>query len=225
MKEHNLDKDYQELLALEILNHFSEIKIENFKKGESPDWHNIVKSIGIEVVNVDLSRKFFADLKHFDINNIKNIKKFNKKYKENGGTIISKKTAKCIGIKSSSFSFNDSVYLLPVYDDNFKNVNKEIKIKLEKLKNYKDFKDNRLLAFAYNIVHYYKELDIELKELIELCENYEKKFNIIYVCLLDQLIIFDLVKNKYTTKMFQEPNYDGLIWKAYEGVRKNCLQK
>ncbi|MCI8486992.1 MAG: hypothetical protein HFJ20_08115 [Clostridia bacterium] len=214
--EHDLEKKYYEKLALKLLKYTLDIDITNFKDKEEPDWHNDKDSVGIEVTIVDESLRFYRELEKVDKVDANKVKKFNKRYIKNGGRIITKKEADCMGLECS-FKFNDNyVYIIPAYDNNFENINKAIKNKTEKLNNnYKLFKQNGLFIFSH--IRTRKELfKEELNEIIKIQSKSEKKFDFIYICLTDCIVIFDLKNNVCNVKEFDKNKFNNIAFEISE---------
>lgn len=206
--KHDLEKKYYEQLALKILEFVVYIDVANLKNKEEPDWHNDKDSVGIEITIADESLRFYRELEKVDKVDTNKVKKFNKRYIRNGGRVITKQEAYCIGIECS-FKFNNNyVYIIPAYDNNFENINKAIKNKTEKLnKNYKLFNQNNLFVFSH--IRTRKELfQEELNEIIEIESKFEKKFNFIYICLTDCIAIFDLENKVYDVKEFNISKFE-----------------
>ena len=197
---HNSDKDFFESLALNVINKYDYLKIDNFLHKDSPDWQNSINSIGIEVTRDERGKKFWADLKNVDKPIPDNkINKFNNKFEKNGGRVISLKQAKIIFQNDSlkdSFGFNDNYfYIIPVYEDNFDMINEIIEKKSKRLNDkYKTFKSNRLFIFT-PILASEEMVNKELENISIIQDKYNINFDIIYICLINELYIFDLQNN------------------------------
>lgn len=200
--DHDNEKKYFELLALMLLKEYTKIDINNFENKEEPDWQDEKNGVGIEVTNTNEGRQFWEELekvkKPVPDNKIKN---FNKRFEKNGGRVIPQELAKIIfgeNHSKDSFGFNEKYfYIIPCYNDDFSTVNKSISIKTLKLnKNYNlNIKDNRLFIFTPILVT--KEmLENELTVILKKQDEFEKKFNVIYICLLSDLYIFNINKKK-----------------------------
>lgn len=198
---HNIEKKKFELFALSLLGRYANIDVKNFESKESPDWQDKVNSIGIEITQNDEGAKFWKDLEKVKrpVPDSK-IKKFNKKFLQNGGRIYDKKTAGIIfGNQDDGFGFSKNYYyIIPVYPDDFSEVNKSIECKLKKLNNNynPEISDNRLFVLSSSMVTR-DMVEEELKEMVTIQQEYKRKFSMVYVRLSEDLCIFDLVNLKW----------------------------
>ena len=210
--KHDEEKKYFEKFALNLLKEYKNIDISNFKDDEEPDWQDEKNSTGIEVTRDSVGTKFWADLEKVKDKKIsdKKVKEFNKRFKANGGRILDKKTASIIGIEECSFGYNNNfVYIIPSYNNSFDRINIIIKEKTEKLNaHYKEtIQDNRLFIFSPMLIN--KEMADE--ELIEMKNNqikFNRNFNIIFVCILQEIYTFDLIKNEWNAIKMDEMEFN-----------------
>lgn len=222
--EHNLEKEYYEQLALNLLESILRIDVSNFDDYEEPDWQNDKDSIGIEITRDDESLKFYKELENVDKVNTVEVEKFNKRYRKNGGTVMTKGEAKSIGIEGGS-EFNENyVYIIPSYNNNFDDINNKIKNKIKKLNNnYKLFKQNNLFIFSH--IRTKKELfKEELDKIIEI-QSENNKFDFIYICLTDCIVTFDLNNKIYNVKEFDKSKFNDIALKAREEVKKRSSKR
>lgn len=224
MKEHGSEKKYFEKFAINLLERYINMDISNFKLFEEPDWQDELKNIGIEVTRDSIGTKFWADIEKVEGKKIpdKDLKKFNSKFKANGGRIITKELASIIGIEKCSFGFNDKyVYIIPSYTDGFERINKIIINKTKKLnKNYEEkINDNRLFVFSPILVKG-KMAEEELNEIIRIQKEYNRNFNIIYVCILHEIYIFNMLENKYDMIEMNEIEFNKISRQSSEDIRE-----
>ena len=171
---HDDKKKYFELFALKILKEYQNVEIEKLIHDEKPDWQDINNSIG---------------------------EKFNKRFRKNGGRVIPIEQARIIfndKDKKDSFRFNEKYfYIIPVYNDDFSEINRSLKEKLKKLNEiYKEMNDNRL--FIFSPIYANKEMiENELQNIINIQNDKKRKFDIVYVCLLHELLVFNLNENDW----------------------------
>ncbi len=200
---HDDEKDYFELFALKILKEYQNVEIDKLIHDEKPDWQDISNSMGIEITRNSTGTQFWSELEKVKkpIPD-KNIEKFNKRFRKNGGRVITIEEARIIyndkKIKDP-FGFNEKYfYIIPSYDDDFSIVNKSIKEKVRKLNDIysKNIKDNRLFIFS-PIFALEESFDNELQNIIKIQSEKKIKFNIVYVCLLHELIVFNINENSY----------------------------
>lgn len=222
MDIHDLEKKYFEKFALNLLERYMNINISNFKDCEEPDWQDELNSIGIEVTRDSIGTKFWADLEKVQGKKIpeKDLKKFNSKFKANGGRVITKKQASIIGIDKCSFGFNDKyVYIIPCYTDGFERINKIIDNKTRKLNNnYKQkINDNRLFIFSPILVKG-NMAEQELDEIIKIQKGKDRNFNIIYVCILHEIYIFDMLENKWNMVRMDKIEFDEISRKSSDEI-------
>ena len=137
-----------------------------------------------------------------DINNFENKEEPDWQDEKNSvGRVIPQELAKIIfgeNHSKDSFGFNEKYfYIIPCYNDDFSTVNKSISIKTLKLnKNYNlNIKDNRLFIFTPILVTM-EMLENELTIILKKQDEFERKFNVIYICLLSDLYIFNINKKK-----------------------------
>lgn len=222
MKKHDSEKKYFEKFALNLLEKYINISISNFKESEEPDWQDEFNNVGIEVTRDSIGTKFWADIEKVEGKKIpdKDLKKFNGKFKANGGRIITKELATIIGIEDCSFGFNDKyVYIIPSYKNGFERINEIIINKTKKLnKNYKEIiKDNRLFIFSPILVKG-KMAEEELNEIIKIQNEYNRNFNIIYVCILHEIYIFNMQTNKWNLIKMNEEEFNRISRKSSEEI-------
>lgn len=224
MKEHNSEKKYFERFAINLLKKYINIDISTFKNLEKPDWQDEFNSIGIEVTRDSIGTKFWADIEKVQGKKIadKDLKKFNSRFKANGGRIITKEIAFIIGIKKCSFGFNDRyVYIIPSYTDDFKRIDRIIVEKTKKLnKNYnKTISDNRLFVFSPILVN--REIvEEELVQMKNIQNEYDRRFNIIYVCTLYNIYIFNIKENKVGIVEMDKEEFNKISIKSSKEINK-----
>ena len=222
---HDDEKDYFELFALKILKEYQNVNIDKLINDEKPDWQDISNSIGIEITRNSTGTQFWNELEK--VNKPipdKNIEKFNKKFRRNGGRVITIEEARIIyndkGIKDS-FGFNEKYfYIIPSYDDDFSIVNKSIKEKVKKLNDIysKNIKDNRLFIFS-PIFALEENLDNELQSIITIQSDNKIKFNIVYVCLLHKLLVFNVKEKNWKCIQMDKEIFDKLSEEANKEVQ------
>ena len=199
---HDDKKKYFELFALKILKEYQNVEIEKLIHDEKPDWQDINNSIGIEITRNSIGTQFWSELEKVKkpIPD-KDIEKFNKRFRKNGGRVIPIEQARIIfndKDKKDSFRFNEKYfYIITVYNDDFSEINRSLKEKLKKLNEiYKEMNDNRL--FIFSPIYANKEMiENELKNIINIQNDKKRKFNIVYVCLLHELLVFNLNENDW----------------------------
>ena len=222
---HDDEKKYFELFALKILKEYQNVEIEKLIHNEKPDWQEINNSIGIEITRNSTGTQFWSELKKVKkpIPD-KNIEKFNKRFRKNGGRVITIEEARITyndkGIKDP-FGFNEKYfYIIPSYDDDFSIVNKSIKEKVKKLNDIysKNIKDNRLFIFS-PIFALEESFDSELQNIIKIQSEKKRKFNIVYVCLLHELIVFNVKENSYKCIQMDKEVFDRLSEEVNKEVK------
>ncbi len=199
---HDDKKKYFELFALKILKEYQNVEIEKLIHDEKPDWQDINNSIGIEITRNSIGTQFWSELEKVKKPILdKDIEKFNKRFRKNGGRVIPIEQARIIfndKYKKDSFRFNEKYfYIIPVYNDDFSEINRSLKEKLKKLNEiYKEMNDNRL--FIFSPIYANKEMiENELQNIINTQNDKKRKFNIVYVCLLHELLVFNLNENDW----------------------------
>lgn len=224
MKQHDYEKKYFERFAINLLKKYINIDISNFKDLEKPDWQDEFNSIGIEVTRDSVGTKFWADIEKVQGKKIadKDLKKFNNRFKANGGRIVTKQTASIIGIKQCSFGFNDRyVYIIPSYTDDFKRINEIIEDKTKKLNN--DYNetiiDNRLFVFSPILVNT-KMIEEELIQMENIQKEYDRKFNVIYVCILHEIYIFNIKESKVGILEMDEEEFNKISKESSKEINK-----
>ena len=199
---HDDKKKYFELFALKILKEYQNVEIEKLIHDEKTDWQDKNNSIGIEITRNSIGTQFWSELEK--VNKPipdKDIEKFNKRFRKNGGRVIPIEQARIIfddKDKKDSFRFNEKYfYIIPVYNDDFSEINRSLKEKLKKLNEiYKEMNDNRL--FIFSPIYANKEMiENELQNIINIQNDKKRKFNIVYVCLLHELLVFNLNENDW----------------------------
>jgi hypothetical protein len=203
--KHDYEKKYFEFLALKILKEYQNVNIEGLINEEKPDWQDISNSLGIEITRNSEGTQFWRALEKVKKPIAdKKIKEFNKRFKKNGGKVITIEDAKIIyndmQIKDY-FGFNEKYfYIIPSYDDNFSTVNKSIIDKIKKLNIIynKNIKDNRLFIFS-PIFAFDECFESEMKEIIKIQNEYTRKYNIVYICLLYRLLVFNFNENNWNS--------------------------
>lgn len=221
---HNLEKKYYEELAFNLLKAILDVDITNFNNYDRPDLQNVKDSIGIEVTRADESLGFYEQLERIDKVDADKTKQFNKKFIKNGGRVISKKEADCIGIECS-FKLNENyVYIIPCNNNNFEKINEVIENKIKKINNndnYKLFKQNDLFVFSH--IRTRKELfQGELNKITEIQSKFEKKFDFIYICLTNCIVIFNLKNNSYNIKKFDKNKYNNIAFEISEKIKSEA---
>lgn len=199
---HDDEKDYFEILALKILKEYQNTEIKKFIHDEKPDWQNLSDSIGIEITRNSIGTQFWSEIEQVKKKiPDKNIEKFNDRFRKNGGSVIPIEQARIIfknkDVKDS-FGFNDKyLYIIPSYNDDFSEVNISLNKKIKKLNMiYKEMQDNRL--FIFSPIYVNKEMiENELQNIINIQDDKKRKFNIVYVCLLHELLVFNLNENNW----------------------------
>ena len=199
---HDDKKKYFELFALKILKEYQNVEIEKLIHDEKPDWQDINNSIGIEITRNSIGTQFWSELEKVKKPILdKDIEKFNKRFRKNGGRVIPIEQARIIfndKYKKDSFRFNEKYFsIIPVYNDDFSEINRSLKEKLKKLNEiYKEMNDNRL--FIFSPIYANKEMiENELQNIINTQNDKKRKFNIVYVCLLHELLVFNLNENDW----------------------------
>ena len=220
---HDDEKKYFELFALKILKEYQNVEIEKLIHDEKPDWQDINNSIGIEITRNSIGTQFWSELEKVKkpIPD-KDIEKFNKRFRKNGGSVIPIEQARIIfndKDKKDSFGFNENFfYIIPVYNDDFSEVNRSLKEKLKKLNEiYKEMNDNRL--FIFSPIYANKEMiENELQNMINIQNEKKRKFNIVYVCLLHELLVFNLNENDWKCIQMDKEVFDRLSEEANKEV-------
>ena len=220
---HDDEKKYFELFALKILKEYQNVEIEKLIHDEKPDWQDINNSIGIEITRNSIGTQFWSELEKVKkpIPD-KYIEKFNKRFRKNGGSVIPIEQARIIfndKDKKDSFGFNEKFfYIIPVYNDDFSEVNRSLKEKLKKLNEiYKEMNDNRL--FIFSPIHATeKMIENELQNIIKIQSEKKRKFNIVYVCLLHELIVFNIKENSYKCIQMDKDVFNKLSEEANKEV-------
>lgn len=221
---HDDEKKYFELFALKILKEYQNVEIEKLIHDEKPDWQDINNSIGIEITRNSIGTQFWSELEKVKkpISD-KDIEKFNKRFRKNGGSVIPIEQARIIfndkEVKDS-FGFNDKyIYIIPSYNDDFSEINKSLTEKLKKLNDiYKEMRDNRLFIFS-PIYATEKMIENELQSIIKIQSEKKRKFNIVYVCLLHELIIFNIKENSYKCIQMDKEVFDRLSEEANKEIK------
>lgn len=185
---HDDKKKYFELFALKILKEYQNVEIEKLIHDEKTDWQDINNSIGIEITRNSIGTQFWSELEKVKKPILdKDIEKFNKRFRKNGGRVIQIEQARIIfndKYKKDSFGFNEKYfYIIPVYNDDFSEINRSLKEKLKKLNEiYKEMKDNRL--FIFSPIYANKEMiENELQNIINIQNDKKKKIQY-SLCLL-----------------------------------------
>lgn len=220
---HDDEKKYFELFALKILKEYQNVEIEKLIHDEKPDWQDINNSIGIEITRNSIGTQFWSELEKVKkpIPD-KDIEKFNKRFRKNGGSVIPIEQARIIfndkEVKDS-FGFNDKyLYIIPSYNDDFSEINKSITEKVKKLNSiYKEMQDNRLFIFS-PIYATEKMIENELQNIIKIQSEKKRKFNIVYVCLLHELIVFNIKENSYKCIQMDKDVFNKLSEEANKEV-------
>lgn len=222
---HNTEKKYFELFALKLLEKYINMDIKKFEDKEEPDWQNDIIGVGIEVTRNSLGTKFWRELEnvHKPIS-YKQINKFNKRFEKNGGRVINIKQARIIfqdkEVKDG-FGLNEKYfYILPVYNDNFSEVNNSIEDKLDKLnKHYnKKLQDNRL--FIFTPIYIRKEMiEDEVIKINNIQEGHKRKFDTIYICTLNGLYILDLKNDNWEFIQMEREDFDQISMDASKEVK------
>lgn len=220
---HDDEKKYFELFALKILKEYQNVEIEKLIHDEKPDWQDINNSIGIEITRNSIGTQFWSELEKVKkpIPD-KDIEKFNKRFRKNGGSVIPIEQARIIFYDKEvkdSFGFNDKyLYIIPSYNDDFSEINKSITEKVKKLNSiYKEMQDNRLFIFS-PIYATEKMIENELQNIIKIQSEKKRKFNIVYVCLLHELIVFNIKENSYKCIQMDKDVFNKLSEEANKEV-------
>lgn len=220
---HDDEKKYFELFALKILKEYQNVEIEKLIHDEKPDWQDINNSIGIEITRNSIGTQFWSELEKVKkpIPD-KDIEKFNKRFRKNGGSVIPIEQARIIfndkEVKDS-FGFNDKyLYIIPSYNDDFSEINKSITEKVKKLNSiYKEMQDNRLFIFS-PIYATEKMIENELQNIIKIQSENKKKFNIVYVCLLHELIVLNIKEKNWKRIQMDKDVFNKLSEEANKEV-------
>lgn len=203
---HNYEKDFSEKEAMRILVKYQGLYENEFIHNDKPDWQCQDNGIGIEVTKADPSIEYSeATRKAYIPTNEKEIENYNRQAAKVGVTVLEENKAKVIFGDHVSGIKNGFIYIAPAYNDDFSDIEKNLKKKLKKLNtNYsKDLKEYRL--FIYSPIPVIEEmLDKEFKKLNEIQGDFERKYNIIYVLLPDALIVFDFNNGKYSYQKVEE---------------------
>lgn len=221
---HDDEKNYFELFALKILKEYQNVDIDKLIHDEKPDWQDINNSIGIEITRNSTGTQFWSELEKVKKSIPDNsIEKFNNRFRKNGGSVIPIEQARIIfndkEIKDS-FGFNDKyLYIIPSYNDDFSEINKSLTEKLKKLNDiYKEMQDNRLFIFS-PIYATDKMIENELQSIIKIQSEKKRKFNIVYVCLLRKLVVFNIKENNWKCIQMDEDVFN----KLSEGANKEVI--
>ncbi len=194
---HNSDKYFFEYLIKNILLHYKIVE-GNFIKSECPDF--ISQNIGLEIMRADETVKFNGFINKYPKEKIRNIKKFNKHFEENGGRVLKKTdiVVKLLNLVDTFYYHENYVYIIPSYKDDFTFINKKIKNKIDKLNTIYDFHvKTYYLGILTSIYATEKMIQEELVVLTEMCKKNSKHFDKIIIIFLDKICIFDLLYNKY----------------------------
>ena len=101
----------------------------------------------------------------------------------------------------------------------FSEINKSITEKVKKLNSiYKEMQDNRLFIFS-PIYATEKMIDNELQNIIKIQSEKKRKFNIVYVCLLHELIVFNIKENSYKCIQMDKEVFDRLSEEANKEIK------
>lgn len=196
--KHDDDKIFNEKFAKEVLE--KKGILSNIIKSESPDLIIKDKKIGIEVTKVFQNDGFDGYIKKYS-QNIKNIERFNKGYKKNGGRVFHKNSAivKILNLSTGPYS-NEYSYIIPSYqNNNFQHINNAILKKLDRLENvYSKRKDIETFHLAILTPMYFTISNVikEIKEIEKLQTERKYKYDFIYIILISGNIIIFNTKNK-----------------------------
>lgn len=82
---------------------------------------------------------------------------------------------------------------------------------------YKERQDNRL--FIFSPIHATeKMIENELQNIIKIQSEKKRKFNIVYVCLLHELIVFNIKENSYKCIQMDKDVFNKLSEEANKEV-------
>ncbi len=98
---------------------------------------------------------------------------------------------------------------MPVYDNDFSEVNNSIKDKLDKLNEHynKKLQDNRL--FIFTSIYIRKEMiEDEVIKINNIQEGHKRKFDTIYICTLKELYILDLKNDNWVFIQMEKEDFD-----------------
>ncbi len=148
------------------------------------------------------------------------INKFNKRFKKNGGRVITIEQARIIFQDEDirdGFGFHEKyLYILPVYGNDFSKINNSIEDKLNKYYDEK-LQDNRL--FIFTPIHIRKEMvEAEIIKINNIQEEYKRKFNIIYICTLNELCMLDLKDYNFELIQMEKENFKQISIEANKKV-------
>ena len=226
MNNHDLDKKYFEMLALKLLEEYLNIDISNFVDSEKPDWKDFKNSIGIEVTRHSEGTQFWSELEKVKAPiSDKKIEKFNKRFIKNGGSVITRETAKIIfgDEAKDNFNFNKNYfYIIPGFNDNFSKINEIIENKVKLLNTIYDKNMNNNRLFIFSPVYVVDEMI--MKEVIDI-ENIQKdkmkKFDIIYICLLYKIYVINLNDNNFKKIVMNKNRVDEISNLVVEEIKLN----
>ena len=194
---HNSDKEHFEYLIKNMLQHYNLID-SDLHKSEKPDFRN--DNLGLEVTRADQTLGFEGFISKYNKDNIGNIKKFNKNFEKLGGRVLRKTdpVVKILDLHDTFHYHEDYIYIIPGYSETFDFVNKKIKDKLIRLNSIYDEDIKHYYLGIFTPIYVLEDsIKDELNEIINIQENYDKKFEKIIIVFIDKLCEFNLLNNTY----------------------------
>ena len=195
--DHNSDKEHFEYLIKNMLQHYNLID-SDLHKSEKPDFRN--DNLGLEVTRADQTLGFEGFISKYNKDNIGNIKKFNKNFEKLGGRVLRKTdpVVKILDLHDTFHYHEDYIYIIPGYSETFDFVNKKIKDKLIRLNSIYDEDIKHYYLGIFTTIYVLEDsIKGELNEIINIQENYDKKFEKIIIVFIDKLCEFNLLNNTY----------------------------
>lgn len=176
MENRIMEKYAKNILEKNFKNEFYDLHL-----SECPDIYSDDLNIGIEVTEAadEKEKRTFAEFKKLCKGISKNEKWLHEQKNSSGSPI-----------------YENGVYIYKGVDD-FNLVNKSVENKLEKLnKHYKIYKNNFLFVYSDILADEFM-IKTELKQLMEIENKFEYKFDKIYVYVPWNIYIFNLKEQKY----------------------------
>ena len=196
-KKHDADRIFFEYLVKDMLQNYKLVD-DDFRKDEKPDFQN--DNTGLEVTRADETLAFGGATLEFDKDRIKNIEKFNKKFRKLGGRVFRKTDplVRVLGLRDTFGYHKDYVYIAPSYQNGFSFINKKIKDKIEKLNSeYVDLEHYYLGIFSPAYIAEDK-IKQELGEIVDMQSGRNKKFEKVMIVFVDKICTFDMINNVYS---------------------------
>jgi|GEM_PF-2683489 len=218
-KEWN-SKEYHELVALYILKYFFSSKINNFEKGESPDWQNTTDDIGLEVttaITPEEGRRHAFEQRIFEKKKTyQQVCEIDKN--EFGGTYS----------KSIKHSNGGEIYSVVSvrHGDGFEHLMTSVNNKLFKLNNnpkFKDFKFNYLyIRDLISVINENMITERILPKIHKLHKYYNKEFDAYFIFNRDSYNFFIIYPQK---SAYEKINLDDEQYKKIKKKAKSNLTK